>query len=263
MKKIAIIITGELRFESKKHFINFINKLKIYDIYISSYLKYKPFCLKITKLENCVFIDTNSDIDIGGIKDSIWQWLHLSHCIKTFHQKLLTYDYIIKLRTDIEIHLHKFTLDHYIQNIKNNTIYANTDIIFYAKAKYFIEVYENFFELIKTIYWNKINIYIPINYKNLLSSNISLIKFKWFILPKIIYSNDQQILKKNIKNNLKFLNNCNFENIELIFPHAFPKDKHFSPELIFGIHALNNGYIDIPPFHITLMKGRKKWTFSL
>jgi len=41
MSKIAILITGQLRFKSKLSFDSFLNKIKNYDIFISTYDIYK------------------------------------------------------------------------------------------------------------------------------------------------------------------------------------------------------------------------------
>ena len=219
--RIAIILPGELRFESLNHFNNFYEKVKDYDIYISTYAKYEKLCKKLNAYylivdENKTYEEKFDFVNIKSKnKNRIWQWYHLSNILKKYKNELSNYDCILKLRTDIIFSKPKIT------KVNKYTIYAASDLIFYAEAKHFIKVFENIFDNIKNIYYNNVSKYIPISYDNILNSNISLtnqtngLRYNWLILPTLIHVNEHFFvslfdenfyeLKENIKKNYDFL----------------------------------------------------------
>ena len=89
-----------------------------------------------------------------GVDDSRWdkipglrllQWQKLNYLVSEIgEEKLLTYENIYKLRTDLNI-FHKNQTDK-IKNIGTNEVKMNSDYCFASKSKNFIEI-ANFFIL--------------------------------------------------------------------------------------------------------------------
>ena len=62
MQEKAILITGQLRFQDIDHFNEFYNKIKKYDIYISTYKEYEHIAQKITKNYLIIYITDKKKI---------------------------------------------------------------------------------------------------------------------------------------------------------------------------------------------------------
>lgn len=238
--KLAIILPGELRFESKEHFDDFYDKIKDFDVYISTYKRCESICRMITP--HYTFVDEKKIEDelMGFAKSSnyyqhfpgrIWQYLHLSNVLRQYKNELLQYDCILKFRTDII-----FSKPN-IKELNDYTIYISTDLVFYGKSAHFINVFENFFFDIKNFYFDKVGSYLPINYDNILNSDITCttqvmgLRYNWLVLPKIInikqhlfitqFDENFDQLKENIRKHYDFLtvlnsivSNKNVSNLE-------------------------------------------------
>ena len=191
----AVLIIGELRFKNYNHFNKFIKIIKGYDVYISTSSKYIHLGEKIKPK----FINIISE-NIKVKANNMYQWYHLDQIIKQQKQNLLKYENIIKIRTDINIE--KLTLN----KIESNVMYTSSDILFYAESNYFINVFQNFYNLINDFYWNKDDKYFDINYDNILQSELYMCRLDCVTLPKIIHIN----LFKNELNNINFNDTVNF-----------------------------------------------------
>lgn len=71
----------------------------------------------------------------------MFQWMHLNNVLETFSNELLIYDTIVKIRFDTNV------IDLLNSKIycENNTIYANSDKVFYSKAGDFVKYFTVFY----------------------------------------------------------------------------------------------------------------------
>lgn len=269
--KVALVITGELRFRNREHLIDFKNKVDGFDIYISTYNKYKFHASKLTKLENCLF---HREKEIKVPMNNMLQWLHLNSIISRYSQELEKYDCIVKLRTDIDF-INLNTLIHHnesINSIDPNTIYSCTDILFYADARHFLKTFAGFWDSILDDYTNSSGLYKAINYRNILDSEDNLLetqemgaRFSWLIVPKFIFSVNFNELKENIRKNLKFLERLN--NNETSFNdfknYRFDKigNRQFSSEQIFCLHSFSYGKMENSKIVIKLYNDRHLFNY--
>jgi hypothetical protein len=254
--KLAIILTGELRFESKEHFDDFYEKIKDFDVYISTYKRYESICRMITP--HYTFVDDKNREDeilgfaksMGSRRLGLWQWFNLSNILKQYKNELLQYDCILKLRTDII-----FSKPN-LGKVDDYTIYLSTDLVFYGKSAHFINVFDNYFFYMKNFYFDKVGSYLPINYDNILNSDITCttqvmgLRYNWLILPKIInikyhlyitqFDENFDQLKENIRKHYDFLtvlncivNNKNVSNLEKQIKNLSAEEKEVLKNCVF------------------------------
>ncbi len=253
----AILITGHLRFEDINHFNNFYNKIKIYDIYISTTKEYEHIAQKITK-NYLILSDKEYDVPF---QPNLYQWLHLNNIIKNFNFSKKKYDIIYKLRTDILFDKSIFTT-----NVYTDYFYISTDFCFFASMSTFINVFTDFYYKINHYYKGKMTRYIPINYNNLiLCDNNAAMKWHWITYPEIIYPKNTKIsfkeLKENVQKNLNLLNSSNSNDFTMNSDYLpkFLENSIFSSEKILMIHILNFCGIKEINTQINLMYNRAKW----
>jgi len=244
MKK-AILITGQMRFIDNDHLTCFINMIEKYDVFICTYKKSEQVARKISN--NILFFDDFS-YKIPK-KKNIFQWIHLDILLKNYKNILLNYDILYKIRTDI-------TFDEKIfdSEVKENTIYLRSDLLFYGKTNHFYDTFNDFYESIYKLYWGKSNTYVPLNYNNILKISDNDFKFikRWgfLIFPKKIYNRRFFLFKKNIEK-------CIINDIPIIeedteFTKHNPTLPIFTTEKSILIHCINKGIISGIPFKINL-----------
>ena len=105
MKRV-LLLTGQLRFNSIDRFNNFIETIQGYDVFISTTREFEEFALKITSKEKIVFLDDYMDKRYKVTRHNhIYQWMNLDLIIHEFKYKLLQYDVIYRIRTDIKLNI--------------------------------------------------------------------------------------------------------------------------------------------------------------
>ena len=249
MGSVAILLSGELRFRDEVHFNKIKNLLSKYDVYISTYYRYENICKQLTN--NYIF--TDSKLPQGNM----YQWLHLDNIIKKWKSVLLNYDFIVKIRTDIEYN--DFSIDDL--DISQNTIYPQTDQIFYGTSTDFINCYENMFDNVIGLYHKKSqHHYIDVNYENILKSDSeSDVKAGWLTLPKIIYGKTLYEIQNNIKKyDIDWLTN-NSEHLEMEFGQK--TGYAFTSERCFLIQTLNKSKLGKSQIFGKLMENRKEFNY--
>jgi hypothetical protein len=102
-------------------------------------------------------IDPNKDLTIPqnlsqiDLQQNMLQWLHMENIILNFRNELLTYDIIFKFRFDTIIKNSQNYFD-LITKITNdtsiNTIYNESDKVFYGNSITFIKSFEDFYNTI-------------------------------------------------------------------------------------------------------------------
>lgn len=146
--KICIIITGEIRNDYEVN--NLLKYFEGYDIYCGSYIKHEKTIHKLSKNNYLINEQTDLRMPLGirkrDLQINMLQWLHLDNIIKTYKNKLLTYDVILKFRFDYNVPKTNF-----LHNIstKPNILYNDSDKIFYSDSLTFIKVFENYYDSLK------------------------------------------------------------------------------------------------------------------
>jgi len=142
-KKIALLITGELR---TPYFQNLYNATSGFPIYISTYSEYYPIAKKLTK--NVLIVDRDDisvNLKINQLNShNLYQWWHLNKLLKTYKRELAKYDILLKIRSDM--YFLKPISPYYFNNIDLNYFYINTDWIFYGSRQLFYKIYETYYE---------------------------------------------------------------------------------------------------------------------
>ena len=253
-KRIGILIPGELRFFNKKYLNICINKLKGYDIFISTYKKYESIAKLITK--NYIILDESK---YNPEQTNIYQWIHLQNLISHYKDKLIEYKILLKFRTDIIFQKDFFNI---IEPIEK-TIYCFTDYIFFGLTEHFLYVFENIYDKIMQNYWGKDKEYIDIDYKNFLNAKISTFKFMWLRMPLKIISKDFIKLQENILLNLKLIEDREKVRKEKMRTYKnFKENGKFVSEKIIVLHVVNNGFIEGISYNFSLLKNRKNYKFT-
>jgi hypothetical protein len=251
--KHAIILTGELRFDNENHFNEFIKFIDGLDVFISTYPKYEKLAKQITN--NYMVSETSLP------QGNMYQWYHLDMVIKQWKSILLSYEILIKLRTDLIFD--KVDLKKLVAN--SNTIYPQTDQIFYADSKHFIHTFEDMFDNVISLYIKRSkDYYIPINYNNLINSNPNTnVKTAWLTLPKQIYSNNFLKLQNNIKENknIFLIDNSHISEMEMEF--GMKTGYSFTSERCFLIQSINKGIVDESIINGILMNNRKEQNWGI
>lgn len=230
-KKNLVLITGQIRKPKEFRESKILDKFGNSDVYVCTN-KDQSDNLKIANLnDNIFFIEDNkyqknlqNALLKIGVDDSRWdkipglrllQWQKLNYLVSEIgEEKLLTYENIYKLRTDLNI-FHKNQTDK-IKNIGTNEVKMNSDYCFASKSKNFIEI-ANFFYFAFSDYWNNQN-YQAIDIKNLSEVDFKIGKFQWLKFPENIVKKDYKLYLKHrlellfSKKKLKLINNSEIEN---------------------------------------------------
>ena len=252
MKRV-LLLTGQLRFNSIDRFNNFIETIQGYDVFISTTREFEELALKITSREKIVFLDDYMDKRYKVARyNSIYQWMHLDLIIHEFKYKLLQYDVIYRIRTDIKFNIIKLMEIPIVKEI----MYSYRDILFFAETKHFIKTFENFYNDILNVYMGNTNNYIPLNYSNImrLENNHNIKRFNWLIFPKIIWDSNLNKLKENIQKYIFDEKIEDIDNLEMnINVHL---GRIFTSEKSFVINCLEHGLLKGIRLRIELFKDR-------
>ena len=255
MKRV-LLLTGQLRFNNIDRFNNFTETIEGYDVFISTTREFEEFALKITSREKIIFLDDYMDERYKVTRHNhIYQWMNLDLIIHEFKYKLLQYDVIYRIRTDIKFNIIKLMKI----PIEKETMYSYRDMLFFAETKHFIKTFENFYNDIFTVYMGNTNKYIPLNYSNImrLENNHNINKFHWLIFPKIIWNSNFNKLKENIQ---KYIFDEKIEDIDNLEMNInVPIGRVFTSEKSFDINCLEHGLLKGIRVRVELFNDRFKY----
>lgn len=232
-KRVALLITGELRVP---YFQNLYNAIKGFPVYISTYTEYYTIAKKLSK--NILLVDrddTSVNLKINQNNSHIlYQWWHLNNLLKTYKNELVNYDVLVKLRSDM--HYLNPISPYYFNNINLNYFYINTDWVFYGSTELFYKIYENYYEdILKgnfklTNYSNFLQSFYNVKNsyfwkrvargRNKITKNMGLayrIAAMKDSFDPVIYSEDFSTLIENIENNLE-----NIVAVDEVLPRIIP-----------------------------------------
>lgn len=148
--KIAVIITGDVR--DCNALDNIKDIFKQYDVFCGSYIRHENYISSIGKNNNSCLISEKCDIRLPdgitkeNMQGNMLQWLHLDNIIKKFEDDLMSYDIILKYRFDYFIENTDFPNK---MSVIPNTLFNNSDMIFYSDSLTFIKVFKTYYDNIK------------------------------------------------------------------------------------------------------------------
>lgn len=280
--KTAIVLIGEMRFKSPHHFDSFLKAFEGYDIFVSTYEEYEGMCCQISN--KCRLHPRDSSLAPAG-SPHLGAWFNLNSIVEDYADELLKYDNILKVRTDLMYPSNDFVGD--IKNLQAQTLYANSDILFYSRSDYFVQIFKGLFSKITTDYWDKVKKYIPLNYDNILQSAIANervnypassptapkgVRFNWLVLPQQIidaqkpHHHDFNKFKEIIKENYDFLSffNCNYNADSPVGSlRNFSPSQSFSAEQTFALHAFNSGSVKNSSIQVGLYGARRSFSKNI
>jgi hypothetical protein len=150
MKKIAIIITGDVRQCEATDIL--IEKFKEFDVFCGSYTKHANYIKRLGKTNKSILIDPEKNIRCpkgltsSQMQQNMLQWLHMDNIIKTFKQDLLQYEVLLKFRFDCLIDKVDYCDIFHNVSPKSNVLYNHSDIVFYAGSETFIKAVEGLYD---------------------------------------------------------------------------------------------------------------------
>tara|TARA_Y100000310_G_scaffold344865_1_gene460103 strand:- start:2735 stop:3586 length:852 start_codon:yes stop_codon:yes gene_type:complete len=281
--KTAILIIGELRFNSDAHFLKFLKLIEGHDVFVSTYEEYCGICSKIT--DNVIAHARNVDVGMDLKSEMVYsigavmEWFHVDSIMEVYGERLLEYDNVLKLRTDI--FLDTDDIDSMVGETASDTLYAASTMLFYATSDHFVKTFGNVFQKIKTSYWDKTKRYIPLEYDNILNSGVGNfgvnchdskvkgVRFNWLVLPNEVLNeqrdnpDDFNKLKDSISAHYDFLRGFDSIDQSLVGGlRKFPNTFKFSSEQIFAVHAFNSGRVERSAIHVDLPRRRHRFEFG-
>ena len=144
--KIAIIITGDVRDCPAKDKIK--DLFRDFDVFCGSYSKHKDYISNLGKNNYCNLINEATEVRFPNkitkrnMQGNMLQWLHLDNVIQRFEKQLMAYDIIFKYRFDYYIK-DKLFLDKI--SIEPNTLFNDSDRVFYSDSSTFIKTFKGFY----------------------------------------------------------------------------------------------------------------------
>ena len=270
---LAIVIPGELRFKDKVHLETFVKYIEGYDTYISTRHEYKELASKLST--NYTLTSNREQLYPGRM----YQWYHLQNILQSYHYLLSKYTTVVKLRTDVNYNTSLMNV--FSKHDKDDILYANSDRTFYTSGLMFIQIFTDIFNKFKK-YMNTGGTYYPINYDNLLKSEIKhlpdvkyndsvILRTEWLVYPSNIYTRraptnrckksmeswKRDVLYKNVKQNRDTVSPVHkFTNFNKPYNIAFPSEKYFA------LHAINNAVVKASRLYGSLMYDRKEFCYG-
>lgn len=272
-EQLAIVIPGELRFRDKNHFETFLEYIEGIDTYISTRHEYKKLASELSA--NYILTPNKEQVYPGRM----YQWYHLQNILQSYHYLLSKYTTVVKLRTDVMYDISLANV--FSKHSKSNILYANSDRIFYTSGLMFIHTFADIFKKFKK-YMNTGDVYHPINYDNLLNTEIEqlpdvgyndsvILRTEWLVYPSNIYTRSaptnrckksmeswkRDILYENIKKNRDIISSTQkYTNFNKPHDITFPSEKYFA------LHAINNAVVKATQLPGPLMHDRKEFCYG-
>jgi len=213
-QRLAFLLTGELRCweQSKDLILSLSEKSKVF---IMTDIKYKKI---LDEYDDKIIVFYSDGPELINKKNKIknWratQWFRFQHLVKKVleyeKKNEITFNYFSKIRSDFGF-LYPELLLNTTREKNEDCLFTYSDILFSGRREFFLPLM-NLFTVAEEVYFNNKDYFIPINYSQILDSDINAIRSNWFPYPKNIlkdhnpspyYENSEQLhsyikLKKN------------------------------------------------------------------
>lgn len=270
--KIAFLLTGKLRFQDQNHLVKFLNFVKGGDLFINTY----ESCSNVVKHfdSNIVYHKFNNDLlshaetedqkILNSRPGQFNQWYLLSELINFNIGVLEKYDLIVKIRPDLN-----FTTANFFDSLSKidaNTFYCSSDWFFYSKSNHFLSLFAGYWQKKVKPYIGKNNIYLSINYKNLLLSDLSCIRYRRLFYPESLFKEKDDIriiarFKNIVADNLEQLSSESFDKLKVHCIWPYYQFGPFSSEKFFAKNVSDNFISQLPSSKASLMNERYKFSY--
>mmetsp|Transcript_30990 Transcript_30990/g.62890 ORF Transcript_30990/g.62890 Transcript_30990/m.62890 type:complete len:577 (-) Transcript_30990:91-1821(-) len=158
--RVAVIITGLLRFQDEGHVNRTLVATTGSDVFVVTYSAFYSIALR---LSNETVIVTDEELSDernqrGEPQSGMWQWYLLSRALSFWRSRLLSpgaYHTIVRFRTDMQVPV-SFSFQACVGRIHNASkvgmVYALSDSMFYAAPPVFYQVFSSMFAVSRTLY---------------------------------------------------------------------------------------------------------------
>lgn len=229
--RVALLITGEMRFRDANDMKRFVaHTVQGCEVFVATYASHAHLSLQLARGNASRVLIVDAAVTKMPVTSSVpghlRQWLHLRLLLDAFGAELVrTSDIVARVRTDLigGTHEHEanFHLTHLIAPLPGIVV-ANSDHFFYASPKTFIDVFLDLYSRAQTAHaadlqhgyrhaFGANNLhprYIPINWQNLLLSDLSQLKWRHLHFPVELGPLPETVeeLKRAVSENLEGLN---------------------------------------------------------
>jgi len=296
--RVLVIINGVLRIRDKQHLERCLKFLGGSDVIIASYNKNrsvgKIFSDECNVIEQEYFVDKpieeteyyekiraeseraaskNQENGLGPIRCNpervvtpgrMNQWYLLDRAMKLYKNYENTYDFIVRYRTDTEFDKEnlKLAIEKYHKDLDQNTLWCKSDIFFFSTEQHFLKLFSDMWQYCYDNF-GKNDIYLDVNWENLLSSDLESFRFPRFYFPRKLFPDRSSIqpanLKRVISENLSDLCNNRFDRDDC---HSFwTNNRPIASEKYFALKGLE-GIIKKTEIDCKLMKSRGSFNFN-
>ena len=271
--RVLVIINGVLRIRDEQHLERCLGFLGGCDLIISSYEKNKPIGKIFSDKLNVVGQEYFTDQPMVGTEyyekvksgpAQLNQWYLLDRAIKLYKNNEENYDFIVRYRTDTEFDEEnlKLAIEKYHVDTNQNTLWCKSDFFFFSTGRHFLKLFSNMWQYCYDNF-GKNDIYLDVNWENLLLSDLGCFRFARFYFPRKFFPDRDSIqpanLKRVISENLSdFLNN-GFDKDDC---HSFwTNNAPIASEKFFALRGLE-GTIKRTDIDLRLMKSRGSFNFN-
>lgn len=254
IKRTAVVIPGLLRNAEENEYI-FKMLSEETDVFICTSkehicdVKFMGNYKKLIYIEdNTFFFDMQKQLLSlpEGKKLLQWQKLHICADLLENYEKEngIKYDYILKLRTDLNFNRTFSVKDMINLEIDDKTIYMNSDITFLSTRKVFSKIKGFLYFALSNLY-NKPNVFQPLNLMNIEKCDFTAAKFKWLNYPYSLVGNvkNEQELYLEIKNKKHEISKIEYGKEDVFNLRDGFENIYFPSEPAFLYYVLHNNLI--------------------
>lgn len=148
---VAIVLTGDVRDCPSRDRLAW--QLRNYSLFCSSYAAHHSFLSQLGCQRPMLFLNLSQlpkppfAKDLFDMQQNMLQWLHLQNIIAQFGRRLLKYQFVLKLRYDLNLNADfESTLGRW--NPVTSIVYGKSDWIFGAVPETFVEVFRDIYDMI-------------------------------------------------------------------------------------------------------------------
>eukprot|EP00613_Pedinella_sp_CCMP2098_P019015 CAMPEP_0171750446 /NCGR_PEP_ID=MMETSP0991-20121206/41395_1 /TAXON_ID=483369 /ORGANISM="non described non described, Strain CCMP2098" /LENGTH=323 /DNA_ID=CAMNT_0012351379 /DNA_START=66 /DNA_END=1034 /DNA_ORIENTATION=+ len=147
VNKVAVIVTGQLRFKSEKHLVSVETSLQGTSCFVVTYNEFRYLAQRLSS--NFIIVapseleDERTRLDLELVPGTAWQWYLLSRALDHWKSALNEFDTIVRFRTDLRLYP-EFRLLNCVGRVDSEgvgIVYAASDIFFYSTADHFIRLF--------------------------------------------------------------------------------------------------------------------------
>lgn len=179
--RVAVIVSGCLRFRNSAHFSKFQGRVAGSTVFIGTYQRYLNVAEMLTRNSSRIVIVDKIVKDLPYNHVPLFQWASLDAVLKKFRHELLSFDFIVRTRTDLmQTDLRYAELP----PPRPGVVRCSADFVFYASPLTFISAFDPMLNRTLSFFMNRFDdageaMYVPLHWDNLVRSELSQVKWWW------------------------------------------------------------------------------------